>query len=118
MVAVFAVKNSLEFFASSTGPVELNVLILKPPCDVANIAVLPHRFKKHLIATGAVLKVPSADVLVFERCTIEHAGSGNVASISLQLLGDVVSIIGDPLGVQPYRPQPTSCILMTMGADP
>ena len=114
----------MEFFARSTGPLELVVLILKPPCDVANIAVLPHRFKNHLIATGAEPFVPSADVLVFERCTIVDVGSGNVVAISLQLLCDLVVnnigvwIIGDPLGVQPHRPQPTGYILMTMGVGP
>ena len=107
----------MEFVARSTGLLPPAELIRKPPCDVDSIAVLPHRSENKHIATGTTVKV-FAIALVFERCTIEHAASGNAVSISFQLLDDVVAIIGDPLGVPPHRPQPAGCIIMTMGAGP
>ena len=106
MNAAFAVKNHIEFFACSTGLVELVVLSVNPVYDVAtSLLVLPHRFKNLGIATVASLKVLRVALLVFERYTIENVGFGNGVSISLQLVVDIgnsnlwVSIIADPLAV-------------------
>ena len=69
--------------------VELVVFLVKPFYDVANTIVPPHRFENLVIATGASLKVFVRDLPVFERCTIENAGFGNVVSSFLQLLVDL-----------------------------
>ena len=117
-----AIKSGIEFFARSTGIVELVVFLVKPVYDVANTFVLPHRFKNHVIATGASLNMFVRDLPVFERCTIEDAGFGNVVSSFLQLIVDLgqtnrfIWSIGDPLADPPHRQSPAVGLLMTMGS--
>ena len=101
---------------------ELVVFLVKPFYDVANTIVPPHRFKNHVIATGASMKVLVIDLPVFERYTIENTGFGNVVSTFLQLLVDLVqsnrliSSIGDPLPVPPHRQEPAVGIRLTIAA--
>ena len=109
----------MEVFARSTGIVEPHVLRVKIVEDVDNFRVFPYRCKKLPIATGRI--VPTVDVSVAQRYTIENLGTGNVVSISLQLLlefGETniwVWILGDPLRVAPHREEQDVCLLMTMG---
>ena len=112
----------MEFFARSTGIVELVVFLVKPFYDVANTIVLPHRFKNLVIATGASLKVLVIDLPVFERYTIENVGFGNGVSIFAQLLVDIgnsnlcVSTIADPLAAQPHHQNTNACLMMINAA--
>ena len=59
----------MEFFARSTGIVEVVVFLVKPFHDVGNPIALPHRFKNLVIATGAGLKVKPGDPYGPERFT-------------------------------------------------
>ena len=109
----------MEVIARSTGVVEPRVYRVKLVEDVESFGVFPYRFKKLPITTGRI--VPTVDVSVAQRYTIENLGTGNVVSISLQLLLDFgetnifVWIVGDPLRVAPHREEQDVCLLMTMG---
>ena len=109
----------MEVIARSTGVVEPRVFRVKLVEDDDSFRVFPYRCKKLPITIGRI--VQTLDLSVAQRYTIENLGTGNVVSISLQLLLDfgetniLVWIIGDPLRVAPHREEQDVCLLMTMG---
>ena len=109
----------MEVIARSTGLVELLVLRVKLVEDDDSFRVFPYRCKELPITIGRI--VPTVDLSVAQRYTIENLGTGNVVSISSQLLLDFgetnfgVWIIGDPRRVAPHREEQDACLLMTMG---